>query len=717
MTFFPLNYFSLTFFSFSSMIKSSLLSRAALLAALGLTAGVAQAQNANVKTKSGAGKAKTTVPAGTQTGVGISSANLDQSVKPCDDFYQYASGSWLKNNPIPAAESSWGSGSVLAKNNRAISLRILNQAAANRTAKPGSNGQKVGDFYASAMDSAAIEAAGLKYLQPHLDKIEAVKDLAGMQRLLADPKTHVGNSWYSFGVIQDLKQNDVYMAFFSQGGLSLPDRDYYLKDDGRSKAIRAAYQTYLLNAFKMLGDSPAAAEKNAATVQRLETRLAQASRSRVAMRDIPALYNKRTVAQLTQEYPNLNFPQLLKMNGLGAAQDLVVGQPEFAKEVNTMMSSEPLADQKTYLRWHLLTSATSALPKAFVDESFNFSKMLSGAKQQLPRTRRALGATDGALGEAFGQLYVDEAFPPAAKARAKALVENLRAAYAERIQATEWMSAPTKAAALKKLNAFVVKIGYPDKWKDYSTLSVSRESYLNNLFAAGEFANQQNLNKYGKPVDRSEWTMTPPTVNAYYNPLLNEIVFPAGILQPPYFDAQADDAVNYGGIGAVIGHEITHGFDDQGRQFDAQGNLKDWWTKEDGEKFMAKADVVGKQFDAYSPLDSVHVNGKLTMGENLADLGGLTIAYAAFMKTPQGKAGKSIDGFTPQQRFFLAYGQIWRRNQRPESLRQQIQTDPHSPSQYRTIGPLQNMPEFHAAFACKEGDKMVRPAASRAKIW
>ena len=699
------------------MIKSSLLSRAALLAALGLTAGVAQAQNANVKTKSGAGKAKTTVPAGTQTGVGISSANLDQSVKPCDDFYQYASGSWLKNNPIPAAESSWGSGSVLAKNNRAISLRILNQAAANRTAKPGSNGQKVGDFYASAMDSAAIEAAGLKYLQPHLDKIEAVKDLAGMQRLLADPKTHVGNSWYSFGVIQDLKQNDVYMAFFSQGGLSLPDRDYYLKDDGRSKAIRAAYQTYLLNAFKMLGDSPAAAEKNAATVQRLETRLAQASRSRVAMRDIPALYNKRTVAQLTQEYPNLNFPQLLKMNGLGAAQDLVVGQPEFAKEVNTMMSSEPLADQKTYLRWHLLTSATSALPKAFVDESFNFSKMLSGAKQQLPRTRRALGATDGALGEAFGQLYVDEAFPPAAKARAKALVENLRAAYAERIQATEWMSAPTKAAALKKLNAFVVKIGYPDKWKDYSTLSVSRESYLNNLFAAGEFANQQNLNKYGKPVDRSEWTMTPPTVNAYYNPLLNEIVFPAGILQPPYFDAQADDAVNYGGIGAVIGHEITHGFDDQGRQFDAQGNLKDWWTKEDGEKFMAKADVVGKQFDAYSPLDSVHVNGKLTMGENLADLGGLTIAYAAFMKTPQGKAGKSIDGFTPQQRFFLAYGQIWRRNQRPESLRQQIQTDPHSPSQYRTIGPLQNMPEFHAAFACKEGDKMVRPAASRAKIW
>ena len=686
------------------------------VAMLGLMAGTVQAQT-KIKTKSSsAGKQKTTVPVPT-SGTGIALANLDKSVPPCDDFYQYASGTWLKNNPIPAAESSWGAGSVLAKSNRAISLRILNQAAANRTAKPGSNAQKVGDFYASAMDSAAIERAGLKYLQPHLDKIEAVKDMAGMQRLLADPKSHVGNAWYEFGVIQDLKQNDVYMAFFSQSGLGLPDRDYYLKEDGRSKAIRAAYQTYLVNTFKLLGDSPATAEKNAATVQRLETRLAQASRTRVAMRDIPALYNKRTVAQLTEEYPNLNFPQQLKMDGLSAAQDLVIGQPEFAKEVNAMLGSEPLADQKTYLRWHLVTSATSALPKAYVDEAFRFSQTLSGAKQQLPRTRRALAATDGALGEAFGQLYVDEAFPPAAKARAKALVENLRAAYAERIQATEWMSAPTKAAALKKLNAFVVKIGYPDKWKDYSTLTVSRESYLNNMFAANEFANQENLNKYGKPVDRTEWTMTPPTVNAYYNPLLNEIVFPAGILQPPFFDAQADDAVNYGGIGSVIGHEMTHGFDDQGRQFDASGNLRDWWTKEDGEKFMAKADVVGKQFDAFSPLDSVHVNGKLTMGENLADLGGLTIAYAAFMKTPQAKAGKSIDGFTPEQRFFLSWAQIWRINQRPETTRQLVQTDPHSPGQFRTIGPLQNFPEFQKAFNCKDGDKMVRSAANRAKIW
>ena len=689
-----------------------------LAAVLGLLAGTAQAQT-KIKTKSnGVGKQKATVSANVgQAGMGLSLANLDKSVSPCDNFYQYASGSWLKSNPIPAAESSWGSFNTLADNNRTILRRILNQAAANRTAKPGSNAQKVGDFYASAMDTVAIEAAGLKYLQPHLVKIEAVTDLAGMQRLLNDPKSHVGNSWYGFGVIQDLKQNDVYMAFFNQAGLGLPDRDYYVKDDARSKGIRTAYQTYLANTFKLLGDAPAATEKNAATVLRLETRLAQASRTRVAMRDIPAMYNKRTLAQLTQDYPNINFPLILKLNGLSAAKDLVVAQPEFAKEVNTMLSTEPLADQKTYLRWHLVTSATSALPKAYVDEAFRFSQVLSGAKQQQPRWKRAQAATDGALGEAFGQLYVDEAFSPEAKARAKVMVENLRTAYAERIQATDWMSATTKAAALKKLNAFMVKIGYPDKWKDYSSLSVSRESYLNNMFAASEFAGQENLNKYGKPVDRTEGTMTPPTVNAYYNPLVNEIVFPAGILQPPFYDPKADDAVNYGGIGAVIGHEMTHGFDDQGRQFDAQGNMKDWWTKEDADKFNTKAAVVSKQFDAFSPLDSVHVNGALTMGENLADLGGLTIAYQAFLKTPQAKAGKSIDGFTPQQRFFLGYAQIWRTNMRPETMRMRVQTDPHSPGQFRANGPLQNLPEFHQAFGCKDGDKMVRPATARAKIW
>jgi putative endopeptidase len=706
--FFPVNPIIMTQHSFAR--------RAAFAAAvLALTAGTAQAQT-KIKTKSSsAGKQKTTVATPT-SGTGITLANLDRSVAPCDNFFQFASGSWLKNNPIPASETRWGSFQELANRNQEIERRILEKAANDRMARPGTNLQKVGDFYAAAMDSMGIEKAGLKYLQPRLNQIAAINDLPTMQHYLADPRSF-GTGWYGFGISQDSKNSTQYAVRMGQGGLSLPDRDYYLKDDARSKAIRAAYQTYQVNIFKMLGDDPAMAEKNAAAVTRIETRLAKASRSRVDLREREKNYNKLTVEQATTDYPNLNIPLLLKDSGLSNVKEIIVGQPEFLKEVSVMFKEEPLADQKQYLRWHLVSGVTAALPKAYSDESFNFSKVLTGAKQQQPRWKRALRATDGALGEAFGQLYVDEAFSPEAKARAKAMVENLRVAYAERIQATEWMSAATKAEALKKLNAFAVKIGYPDKWKDYSALKISRESALNNLFATSEWASRDNLSKFGKPIDRTEWGMTPPTVNAYYNSSMNEIVFPAGILQSPFYDPKADDAVNYGGIGAVIGHEMTHGFDDQGRKSDASGNLRDWWTKEDGEKFMAKAAVVGKQFDAFMPLDSVHVNGNLTMGENLADLGGLTIAYQAFQKTPQYKAGKSIDGFTPAQRFFLGYAQIWRTNARPEFLRQQVQTDPHSPAQFRTNGPLQNMPEFHAAFGCKDGDKMVRPAADRAKIW
>ena len=702
------------------MNRFSFVRRAALSAAvLGLVAGAAQAQT-KIKTKSSAGKQKTVVPAasaaGGQQGTGISLANLDRSVSPCDNFFQFASGTWLKNNPIPAAETRWGAFNELADRNQAIERRILDKAASDRMAKPGTNLQKVGDFYAAAMDSVTIEKAGLTYLQPRLNQINNIQDLVTMQHYLADPKSFA-TGWYGFSVAQDSKNSTQYAVRMGQGGLSLPDRDYYLKDDARSKAIRAAYQTYQVSLLLLLGDDQATAEKNAAAVTRIETRLAKISRTRVALRDRLSNYNKLTVEQASADYPNLNIPLLLKDSGLNSAKEIIVGQPEFLKEVSAMFKEEPLADQKQYLRWHLVSAVTSALPKAYGDASFKFSQVLSGAKQQQPRWKRALRATDGALGEAFGQLYVDEAFSPAAKARAKVMVENLRTAYAERIQATEWMSAATKTEALKKLNAFAVKIGYPDKWQDYSALKISRESALNNLFATAEWSSRDNLSKFGKAIDRGEWGMTPPTVNAYYNSSMNEIVFPAGILQPPFYDPKADDAVNYGGIGAVIGHEMTHGFDDQGRKSDASGNLRDWWTKEDGEKFMAKAAVVGKQFDAFSPLDSVHVNGNLTMGENLADLGGLTIAHQAFQKTAQSKGGKSIDGFTPEQRFFLGYAQIWRSNQRPEAMRQQIQTDPHSPGEYRTNGPLQNMPEFHAAFGCKDNDKMVRSVADRAKIW
>ncbi|GAB2864255.1 M13 family metallopeptidase [Hymenobacter ruber] len=690
------------------MFATSLVRRLSL-AALGLGS-LAATVAAGPPTKTG--------PTPPQKGVGINIANIDPSVKPCEDFFHYASGNWLKNNPIPAAESRWGSFNELANNNNATLRAILEQAAKNAPkATKGSNAQKVGDFYASAMDSAAIEAAGLKYLKPHLDRIMAINSLADEQKFLADPKAHAGSVWFGSGVGQDEKISTQYAVYLGQGGLSLPDRDYYLKDDARSKAIRAAYQTYQVNIFKMLGDDQATAEKNAAAVTRIETRLAKASKSRVDLRDPYANYNKMTVADASAAYPNLALPMLLKDGGLGAAKEVIVGQPDFLKEVSVMLKDEPLADQKQYLRWHLVSSSTAALPKAYGDEAFKYQQVLSGAKKQQPRWKRMLGSTDRALGEAFGQLYVDKAFSPAAKARAKQMIENLRVAYAERIQATDWMSAATKKEALTKLNAFTVKIGYPDKWKDYSKLNISRESYLNNLFAAQEWANQEEISKFGKPIDRTEWGMTPPTVNAYYNPPMNEIVFPAGILQPPFFDAKADDAVNYGGIGAVIGHEMTHGFDDQGRQYDAKGNLKDWWTKEDADKFNAKAAIVGKQFDAFTPLDSVHVNGKLTMGENLADLGGLTIAYQAFEKTAQAKGGQKIDGFTPEQRFFLAYGQIWRTNTRDEYIRQQVQTDPHSPAMYRTNGPLMNMPEFYKAFGCQDGNKMMRPTAERSKIW
>ncbi len=679
------------------------------LAVLGL-GGIAAAVAAGPPTKP--------APTPPQKGVGINIANIDPSVKPCEDFFHYASGNWMKNNPIPAAESRWGSFNELADHNNVTLRAILTSAAANASkAAKGSNAQKVGDFYGSAMDSVAIEKAGLKYLKPHLDRIMAINSLADEQKLLADPKAHVGSVWYGSGVGQDEKISTQYAVQLGQGGLSLPDRDYYLKDDARSKAIRTAYDNYLVNTFKMLGDGEAAAKTNAAAVQRIETRLAKASKSRVDLRDPYANYNKMTVAEANTAFPNLDLSLMLKENGLGAAKEVIVGQPDFLKEVSTLLKEEPIADQKQYLRWHLVSSLTAALPKAFGDESFKFSQVLSGAKKQQPRWKRMLGSTDRALGEAFGQLYVDKAFSPAAKARAKQMIENLRVAYGERIMATDWMSAATKKEALKKLNAFTVKIGYPDKWKDYSALTISRESYLNNVLAAREWANKDEVAHFGKPIDRNEWGMTPPTVNAYYNPPMNEIVFPAGILQPPFYDPKADDAVNYGGIGAVIGHEMTHGFDDQGRQYDAEGNLKDWWTKADADKFNAKAAMVGKQYDAFMPLDSVHVNGKLTMGENLADLGGLTIAYQAFEKTPQAKAKAKIDGFTPEQRFFLAFAQIWRTNARPEFLRQQVQVDPHSPAQFRTNGPLMNMPEFFQAFGCQDGNKMMRPTADRSKIW
>ena len=654
-------------------------------------------------------------------GVGLDMADLDRAVNPCDDFFQFSGGSWLRNNPVPSYASSWGPRNLLGNRTQDLLRRILDAAAANRAAAPGSNPRKVGDFYAAAMDTVAIDQAGLAPLKPELARVAAVRNAAGLQAEIVHLQELKTGVFFQAGVDVDEKNTTQYAVQLSQGGLTLPDRDFYFKDDARTTKIKTAYQTYMTQIFGLLGDAPAVAQRNAATVERLEIRLAKASRTRVDLRDPQANYNKLTVAAAQQRYPVLNPQSLLASLRLGRARDIIVGQPAFFDEVNAVLKTEPLADLKTYLRWHLVRSVANTLPTPYAEAAFRYNQALTGAKQQAPRWKRIQAATDQALGEAFGQLYVDQAFSPEAKAKALEMVTNIKASMAEHIQTNTWMSAPTKAEALKKLGALRVKIGYPDVWKDYSTLSIGRDSYLKNVLAARLWESRREVAKFGGPIDRNEWGMTPPTINAYYNPALNEMVFPAGYLQPPFFDPQADDAINYGAIGGVMGHEMTHGFDDQGRQYDSEGNLRDWWTPADAAEFTKRAAVVGQQYSAFSPLDSVHVNGQLTMGENLADFAGLTVVYGALEKQLAQRYGSGprprFDGFTPEQRYFLSWAQLRRQNIRPEALRQQIATDPHSPGQYRTIGPIMNMPQFQAAFGCADGSKMTRPASERAVIW
>jgi putative endopeptidase len=646
--------------------------------------------------------ATTTAPASTSTpdpkGVGLDVADLDRTVSPCQDFYEFSGGNWLKSNPIPSYATSWGPRNLLGLRTQATLKQILEEAAANRSAAPGSNAQKVGDFYAAAMDTAAIEKAGVAPLKPELARIAALKTRAELSALIAHEQDLGTGVFFRGGVQVDEKNTTRYLVQFDQGGLTMGDRDYYLQDDARTQKVRAAYQTYMKQVFGLLGDTPAAAQRNA-----------------------QANYNLLALPAAAQRYPAMQLPKLLAAMQLAKAQELIVGQPAFFDEVNALLKTEPLADLQTYMRWHLVRSLAATLPAAYVEASFRYNQVLSGAKRQTARWQRVQAATDATIGEAFGQLYVDKAFPPEAKRKALEMLANIKASMAEHIQTNTWMSAPTKAEALKKLNALRVKIGYPDKWKDYSALPISRESYAKNVLAARLWQSKREAARFGGPVDHSEWGMTPPTINAYYNPPLNEIVFPAGYLQPPFFDPNADDAVNYGAIGGVMGHEMTHGFDDQGRQYDAAGNLRDWWTPQDAAEFTKRAAVVARQYDAFSPLDSVHVNGKLTLGENLADFAGLTIVHAALEKQLAQRYGTGprpkFDGFTPEQRFFLSWAQLRRQNIRPEALRQQIQTDPHSPGQYRTIGPILNMPQFQAAFGCQAGDKMTRPLADRAVIW
>jgi len=644
--------------------------------------------------------------------------NMDLSVQPCIDFYQYANGAWLKRNPIPPEFSRWGSFQILAEKNTVVLKGILEEAARNKGASQGTNSQKIGDFYSAGMDTATIEALGWKQIEADLNRIATIKNVAGIQEELA--RFHMAGVGGVFGLFanQDQKNSTQVVAHLGQGGLGLPDRDYYVSDDPKLKQNREDYVTHMTAMFRLLGDEEADAAMAAKTVLAFETRLAKASFTRVERRDPEKNYNKMTQGQLEVMAPAFDWRQFFVAVGLTDPGDVVVGQPPFFKEVSAMLKDVPLKDWKTYLRWRLVNSAANALSSAFVNESFRFNgTILTGTKELQPRWKRISQVINGAMGEALGELYVARAFSPQAKARAKEMVNNLLASMKEHIQTLDWMDETTRAAALKKLSTFNVKIGYPDKWRDYSGLIIDRTSYLVNLRRAAEFNFRYNISKIGKPVDPTEWGMTPPTVNAYYSATRNEIVFPAGILQPPFFNPDADDAVNYGGMGAVIGHEISHGFDDQGSKYDADGNLKMWWTPETRKKFEERTNLVVKQFDNYVAIDSLHVIGKLTLGENIGDFAGLSIAYTALEKTLAGKPKQLIDGFTPQQRFFLAWAQIWRTNSTPEALRLQVRTDSHSPARFRTNGPLSNIPGFYEAFGCAEGSPMVRPQEVRPKIW
>jgi len=664
-----------------------------------------------------AGPAVPQVPAAPKP---VDPASFDPAVKPCEDFYQHAVGGWLKANPVPADKPRWGSFEELADRNRAVLKTILEETSAKADWPKGSVKQKVGDFFASGMDEAAIEKAGTKPLEPWLAKIDGVKTNAELPKLVAELHGRRLMAGYGFFVGQDQKETTRYLAMLSQGGLGLPDRDYYLKDDAKSKEIREKYLAHVARMLELLGDAPDAAKAKAASVMALETKLATAARTRVELRDPERNYNKRTVSELVAEAPGYDWAAYFGALGVAGLKELNVRQPEFAKAFAAMASSEPLDAWKAYFRWHVVRASADALPRRFEEEAFAFyGRTLNGVPQQEERWKRVQAATDRALGEALGQIYVERTFSPKSKERMKVLVENLRASLKERIAALSWMGDETKKAAQKKLAAFGVKIGYPDTWRDYSALEISRGSYFENFVAANAFEVKRNLGKLGKPIDRTEWGMTPPTVNAYYSPTMNEIVFPAGILQPPFFWADGDDAVNYGGIGVVIGHEMTHGFDDSGSRYDADGNLKNWWTEEDRKAYESRTALVVKQFDGYRPLADQAINGKLTLGENVSDLGGLKVAYEALRKAlgKDPNEAEKVEGFTPGQRFFLNYASVWRNNIRDEALRVRLNTDPHSPGRFRVLGPLSALPELHAAFGCAAGSPMVMPEAERPSIF
>jgi putative endopeptidase len=652
----------------------------------------------------------------------IDPSNFDTSVKPSDDFFLYANGSWIKRTEIPPEYTRWGSFNELIEHNNDALHEIAEKAEGTKVdPRMAPEAEKVGDFYASGMDEKTIEALKTKPLDDEFNAIAAISDRGALLKEIARLHSMGIDALFNFGSNPDSKDSTHEIAQAAQGGLGLPDRDYYIKTDEPSKKLRDQYVDHVAKMLTLLGDPAPQAQDEAKRILALETKLAQASRTRVQLRDPKKNYNKMPLQQFQNLTPDWNWGDYFNAINLLAPQDVNVHQPEFFKTADQVFKETPLDDFKAYLRWHLIDATGPDLSKDFVDEDFNFKeRTLRGAQQIKPRWKRVIESEDGSIGEALGKLYVAYNFPPQAKARALEMVNNLKEALADRIKTLDWMDQPTKEQALKKLAAMQVKIGYPDKWLDYSLLRIDRGPYVLNDVRAAQFEATRELNKIGKPVDPTDWGMTPPTVNAYYQPNRNEIVFPAGILQPPFFYANADDAVNYGAIGAVIGHEMTHGFDDQGRQFDANGNLRDWWSKKSADEYNKRRTAVVAQYNGYEALPGLHVNGELTQGENIADIGGLKLAYAALQKAlakhPEERT-KKIDGFTPEQRFFLSFAAIWRSKIREADQKLRLTTDPHSPAQFRVNGPLSDMPEFQQAFNVPSGSPMIRPADKRVNIW
>lgn len=645
-------------------------------------------------------------------------SNLDTTVKPGDDFFMYANGKWIKNNAIPNAESDWGIGNLVIEENLKR-LREINENAVKENAAKGSTSQKIGDFWSTAMDSATIEKNGTKPLQTYLDKINSIQDIASLLNVVDElDKIGVGALFNDF-VQQDDKNSEVMSFKLWQGGIGLPEREYYFKTDSATVNIRNAYVKHITKMLAMLGEDSVAAGASAKNILALETKLAQSSRKLADLRDPYKNYNKMAITDLNKMSSAIDWKSLLTNLGVKSIDSVIVGQPEFFTALDQVIKSTSINDWKNYLRFRLVRTFAGALPNAFGDEAFNFSKLLNGAKERKPRWKRVIQSEEGVLGEALGQLYVKEFFNETAKKRYNDLVEAIRDVYKERIQKLPWMSDSTKQKALIKLAAIKKKVGYPDKWKDFSAMEIGKESYVQNLINASIWWHNHEINKLGKPVDRDEWEMTPQTYNAYYNPSNNEIVLPAGIFTVPgYRDEDLDDAVVYGYAGAsTIGHEITHGFDDEGRQFDEKGNLKSWWTKTDEAEFTKRTEFIINQFSEFEPFTGYKINGKATQGENIADLGGILLGIDAFKKTDQYKKNEKIAGLTPMQRYFLGYALGWLGQTRDESLKNRLLTDVHSPGKYRVNGPFTDVDEFYTTFGIKPGDKMYRPDSLRVRIW